>query len=497
MKFLLHELASVAGGELYILQADGSLSKDIQQHLERDFSFSIDTRTLNPEEVFIALQGENSDGHAYLKQAIQKGSCGLIVSELDRLSNIDQIALCEGAPNNSKQHSVFVITVNDTLKALHALARTCRQKHPIPLIGITGSNGKTTVKDMTASILRVRYGEHVLQSEKSFNNHIGLPLTLANMQAHHRVGVLEMGMNAPGEIQYLAGIAKPDVGTVTNIAPAHIGFFDSLEAIMRAKMELIESLPVSGIVILNRDDALFERMFPYVNTRALVTFGIQQQPERPPSITARNIVATPDATYSFDLKTPKGEIAVSMNIPGYHNVSNALTATAICFALPVSEFSDDLKALRAGLQAFHPSPMRMQMMTHQNIRIINDAYNANPSSMASAFRTLDTLQCEGRKIAVLGDMFELGDHSQSAHYAVGRLAAEIAVDRLFLLGKYAQNMSQGAQDAGIQVNHIFIGDSHEQLANELANQIKEGDMLLCKASRGMTMEKVIEHLIDN
>ncbi len=497
MKFLLQELAAAAGGELGELWHDGSLLKDPQLTVEREFSFSIDSRTIHPGQVFIALQGDKTNGHEHLEHALQQGTCGLIVSDVDRVSAIDREILSPkktGVPSSSQP---FVIKVNNTLLALQSIARACRQKHPIPLVGITGSNGKTTVKDMTASILKIRYDEHVLKSEKSFNNHIGLPLTLANMSEHHQVAVVEMGMNAPGEIRCLVGIAKPKIGVVTNIAQAHAEFFDSIESIMWAKMELIESLPRNGTAILNKDDKLFPEMLRFLKRCSLVTFGIRSVPNNPnnPFITAKNIVASKDAHYSFILKTLRESIPVSLNIPGYHNVSNALAATAITSALYASELRDYIEEVEEGLKRFQPGPMRMQMIKHQNVTIVNDAYNANPTSMASALQTLKTFSCRGKKIAVLGDMFELGMISRSVHYEVGKLAAEVPVDRLFLLGEYASDVSQGALDAGMSAALIIIGDSHKHLSSELANHIQEGDIVLIKASRGMTMEKVTEQLL--
>ena len=496
MKFLLQELAVAAGGTLHTLRHNDEHVHNAQSNTEQEFSFSFDTRSIQPGQVFIALQGEGSDGHDYLQQALQKGACGLIISDLDRVSQLTH--------DTSPPHP-FIISVDNTLHALHSIARACRQKHPIPAIGITGSNGKTTVKDMAASILNVRYGKRVLKSEKSFNNHIGLPMTLTEMTEQHEIAVLEIGMSAPGEVRHLAGIAKPDFGAVTNIAQAHAGFFHSIEEIMRAKMELIESLPDRGTAILNRDDTLYPNMRSYLREEMrLVTFGLHHTSDisggmcladKIPCITAQNILDSDNATYTFDLVTPKGTIPVSLHIPGYHNVQNALAAAAIVCAVYQEEPADILKELKEGLEQFQPSPMRMQMITHHSMTVINDAYNANPSSMKSAMNTLKSFACQGRKIAVLGDMFELGDLSQSAHYTVGQLAAHIPVDRLFLLGEYARDTAKGAMDAGLTASRIVIGESHEHLATELAHQLREGDLVLCKASRGMTLEKVVEHML--
>lgn len=494
LTFLIQELVTIAHGKFYELEQPGTLVRAPHLPDEPEVSLSIDSRTLQPGQVFIALQGPYADGHDYLSQAVQRGAKGLIVSNIERVA--------DSALRNIEPPHPFILQVDDTLQAFQAIARLGRRKHPLPLIGITGSNGKTTVKDMTASILENRY--HVLKSHKSFNNHIGVPLTLVNMSEQHDVAVLEMGMNAAGELRHLASIAQPNIGIVTNIAGAHIGFFHSLEAIMQAKMELIQSLPADGIAVLNADDNFFEEMRRQVPC-SLVTFGLSDSGERP-LITARNLVAAPDAAYRFDLETPEGSTAVRLPLPGRHNVRNALAAAALVYALhrlkPVlcmnpskSASLSILESIKHGLEQFCPSPMRMQVSTQRNVTIINDAYNANPASMAAALRTLQSLTCSGKKVAVLGDMFELGESSPSAHYEVGKLAAGVPVAKLLLLGDYASNTSQGAQDAGMAASDILIGESHEALAQTLAGETTQGDVILVKASRGMTMENVLEHYV--
>jgi UDP-N-acetylmuramoyl-tripeptide--D-alanyl-D-alanine ligase len=476
LKFLVQELVRLTEEKLFRDWNAASSS------FQLECSFSIDSRTIQPGQIFIALRGSNADGHDYLAQALEKGACGLIISNAEKVSEI----VARPSPL-APRPSPFIIQVTDTLQALHAIARACRQKHPIPLAAITGSNGKTTVKDMAAAILTTRY--HVLKSQKSLNNPIGLPLTLANMTEQHEIAVLEMGMNAPGEIRKLAEIARPDVGAITNIAPAHFGFFHSLEAIMWAKLELFESLPVHGMAVLNTDDELFEQMAEKVRC-AMVTFGTHpaNYGDGRPLIFLENLTISQDAKYSFELHTPKGIIPINLPLPGYHNVLNALAATAVVFALHCLE----LEAIKEGLEHFQPSPMRMQVTTHHNVTIINDAYNANPASMASAFHTLKMFPCAGKKIAVLGDMLELGQISQSAHYDVGKLAAEVPVDHLFLLGEYAEHVAQGAQVTGMAKVDIFIGKAHEQLAHELTKHVGQRDLILFKASRGMALEKVID-----
>ncbi len=482
MNFTLPELAAIIEGTAFEWHADGSVGRAAADERERPFSFSIDSRTLRDGQVFIAFRGPNADGHDYLDQALRKGACGLIVRDLERVT-----ALRPDAMPNVSAAAPFVIQVPDPLHALQVIARACRARHPLPLAGITGSNGKTTVKDMTASILATRY--RVLKSYKSFNNLIGLPLTLANMTPEHEMAVVEMGMNAPGEILQLAQIAAPDVGAITNIAPAHFGFFESLDAILRAKLELFEMLPPEGMTVINADDERFEQMLHSAQGRRVIAFGMYPSLDRTlPYVFPTNIAMSADAMYTFTLNTPNGAIGVNLAVPGYHTILNAVAATAVALALgPL-----DLEAIKAGLETFQPGPMRMQISTHHQILFINDAYNANPVSMAAALHTLQRFPCQGRKIAVLGDMFELGPISAEAHYTVGQQAADVPVDHLLLLGEYAEDVARGARDGGMAQNAVFIGDSHTQLAEELAAYARPHDILLVKASRGMMMEKVLE-----
>lgn len=508
MKFQLHELALAANGKLCELWHDGSLLRDSQLTKEHNFSFSIDSRTLQSGQVFIALQGEHSDGHDYLEYALKNGASGLLINERERIAQIENSFSPKELSGISAHSRPFTILVDDTLQALQAIARSCRQKHPIPLIAVTGSNGKTTVKDMTASILTVRYANQVLKSEKSFNNHIGLPLTLANMSEDHRVAVVEIGMNAPGEIRHLAGIAQPQIGAVTNIAQAHAGFFESITAIMRAKMELIEVLPDDGWAVLNRDDLLFGQMCSFLHgNMGIVKFGIQHEPEDwedpvvPLSrhnqvITAEDIVAAPDGTYAFEVITSAGRFPVTLHVPGYHNISNALAAISNVLAY-MDEFRDiSLDEIQYGLEHFVPSPMRMHVFTHKQITFINDAYNANPASMRSALETLQKMTCPGKKIAILGDMLELGRFSQEEHQRIGRLAAHLSLDRLLLLGEYAEAVADAARAFGMKPEHIVVGTSHEHLVEEISQCIKTGDLILFKGSRGLKMETILEAVLE-
>ena len=492
MKWNPHTLAAATQGTLHTFDPELNLVPVTEELPRRKYLFSIDTRTIQADEIFVALQGEQSDGHAYLEAAFRNGAAGVIVSDLKSLS--PSAVLSER--RNSGQ-TPFVLHVDEPLQALQAIARANRQKHPIPAAGVTGSNGKTTVKDMTAAILSTQF--NVVKSHKSFNNHIGLPLTLANMIEEHDVAILEMGMNAPGELTELAGIAQPDVGIITNIAPAHFGFFHSLDAIMQAKMELLRALPNQSVAVLNADDELFKTMCRDISG-SLVTFGLSTGTVVP-TITAHNVQAAADASFAFDLDTPDGSIDITLPLPGRHNVLNALAAAAIIYALAQTDAYQRIESqhapysklamIKRGLEHFAASPMRMQVVSLNGVTFMNDAYNANPHSMASALRTLTSAACSGKKIAVLGDMFELGEISASAHAEVGARTADVPVDNLFLLGEYAADMSQGAQKAGMAASNIVIAESHAELAALIADVAASEDIVLLKASRGMTLERVL------
>lgn len=494
MKFGFQELATLTQGTWYTVSATGPVVMETSLVSDRPFAFSIDTRTLQPGDLFVALPGTNADGHTYLPQALQQGAGGGVVSDHQTLVTLryEAASAAQGIP--------CLLKVADTLQSLHTIAHACRQKHPIPLLGITGSNGKTTVKDMTAAILACEW--QVVKTHKSFNNHIGLPLTLANMIERHEVAVVEMGMNASGELTQLASLAQPNIGIITNIARAHFGFFHSIEAIMQAKMELIQALPADGMAVLNVDDALFDQMRRQVGC-PLVTFGLERAGHAP-EISAQLLAVDPTGRFSFKLLTPAGHISITLPLPGRHTVQNALAAAALVYALDRWDHARNplpsqhgrffnLQTIREGLEHFSPSPMRMQMSTQGGVTILNDAYNANPASMAAALQTMQTLACSGKKIAVLGDMRELGEISAAAHREVGQLAAEVPVAKLFLLGEYAGDMAHGALAAGMRSEDVAICASHQELAQAIAASAVAGDLLLLKASRGVALEKALEH----
>jgi UDP-N-acetylmuramoyl-tripeptide--D-alanyl-D-alanine ligase len=438
--------------------------------------FSIDSRTLKPGQIFVALLGERLNGHDFMLQAVQKGTKGIIGSDKKAIDSLLK---------ETHGQDFFVIQVEDTLQALQDLAHAHRIKYRhIPLIGVTGSNGKTTVKEMIASILNQRYT--TLKTQGNLNNLIGLPLSLLNLTEAHGVGVLEMGMNKAGEIKRLAEIAEPDVGVITNISGAHLGFFDSLEAIMNAKMELVQSLPLQGIAILNADDTFFPSMAQEVRCK-LITFGINWEAH----VSASEINLSEKGNYTFTLRINGGRCPLTLPIIGYHNIYNALAAAAAAYALGLG-----LEEIKRGLESFQPAPMRMERLFHKGILILNDAYNANPSSMKMALKTLNEISGTGRKIAVLGDMLELGSWSEMAHKGIGEAVVGSGVDLLWVLGAFAPFVVSGAVENGMAKDQVLSAETHEQIIESLKQVLKEGDTVLVKGSRGMKMEKIVKGLLN-
>jgi UDP-N-acetylmuramoyl-tripeptide--D-alanyl-D-alanine ligase len=451
-----------------VLEATGGTL--VQGNPEAAFTgVSTDSRSIKPGDLFFALRGERFDGHHFIAEALRKGAQGGVVDQ-------------EGRWGADKE--VPIIQVADTLQALGDLAHLWRRRHPIPLIAVVGSTGKTTTKEMTAGIL----GRHekVLKNPGNLNNLIGLPLSLLKMNSTDRAAVLEIGMNRPGEIRRLAHIAKPDLGIVTNIGPVHLEGVGSLEGVKEAKGELLEGMDAHGTLIFNADDPRVVELSKRFRGNK-TSFGVIN----PAHWTATDIGTRDAGGVSFRLAGPPGEISVALSLMGGKQVYNALAAAAA-----VSHLGVDLEEIKEGLTACQPLPMRMELITvGQGIRIINDAYNANPQSMEFALSALGEVT-GGRKIAVLGDMWELGEYALQAHRELGRSVKEQGIDFLFILGQFAPQVAQGAQEAGMKPDAVFIGKDHHEVSLHLARIVRPGDWVLIKGSRIMIMEKIIKELRD-
>ena len=420
---------------------------------------STDTRTLQPGDVFIALIGENFNGHQFIAQAIKKGAKGIIVSTI-----------------TEKMEGVAVYKVDNTLRALEQLAAFHRQKFSIPLIAVTGSNGKTTTKDITSHILSSRY--HVLKTQANFNNEIGLSQTLLSLNEHHQVAVVEMGMRAKGEIEHLTKIAKPTIGIVTTVGETHMELLGSLENIAAAKAELVAALPEDGLAILNNDNSFVAAM--RVKARcAGMTFGI----DNPSDVRAENVV-TGGMNIAFQCVYSQGRFMAMLPLIGRHNVYNSLAAVAVGIKLGLTAAE-----ITAGLTSVSLTRMRQSIEKYGEYTIINDAYNASPMSMAAAIDTLVEV-ADQRKVAVLGDMLELGRIAEEAHQRIGRKLAGQGIEIVITLGELSKNIAQSAREYGVK--NVISCVTHEEVEQALKRLLKPGDTILLKGSRGMRMEKVLE-----
>ncbi|MDP8257420.1 MAG: UDP-N-acetylmuramoyl-tripeptide--D-alanyl-D-alanine ligase [Candidatus Alcyoniella australis] len=438
----------------------------------KEFSgISTDTRTLKPGELFVALKGPNFDGHKFLDKALERGAGGLMVHR----GEASRVAGCR----------MHVLEVDDTLYALGEIARQILALTRIPVVGITGSVGKTTCKEMLAAVLEQHYGREVLRTRGNFNNLIGLPLTVFNLKPDHPAAVLEMGMNRVGEISRLAQIASPDIGVVTNISPVHLETLKTLAAVARAKGELFDRFGPRNTAVINRDD---RRAMLLVRGRdfKVVTFGKHRDAD---------VRATQIRNLGFDGITAKLQIGgetleLSLSTYGAHSVYNALAAAAAAHVLGASPL-----LIRDSLEAFKPQAMRSRIVElRRKVRLIDDTYNANPRSMLAALEVLQTLGENRRTVAVLGEMLELGSHARAAHQQIGVAAGQHKVDRLLLLGEHARDAADAAIQAGMSKRAVRVIKDREAAVQWLADNLEPGDVVLVKGSRGMRMELIVRGL---
>jgi len=441
-----------------------------------------DSRQVVPGMLFAALAGANFDGHDYLDNAVADGAVAVLVS---RDINFRDTAA-----------SVPVLQVEDMLAALAALAKYWRKHCPARCIGITGSNGKTTVKEMIASILRQSgkaQSSKVLATEGNFNNELGLPLTLFRLDTSHDFAVIEMGAAKPGDIAYLAGIAKPEVGLIINIGPAHLQGFGSVEGVARAKGEMYAALPKGGTAIMNFAEPWLDlwkdmnhaRSIQYFNGEVDRSGSANQQQGAGPKDSAgqeesfRGHVTARYQGQDIIVSTPAGEFTLLLPLPGDHNLTNALAATAACLAVDVS-----LQDIKAGLECVKPVPGRLNLKRSvSGWTVIDDTYNANPASLYAALQVLANQ--EGEPWLVLGDMKELGDDSRKMHAELGDAARDFGVKRLYALGE----ASAATVDAfGDDAYHF---DNRDGLIRALCSELHPGVACLVKGSRSMGMEHVV------
>ena len=423
--------------------------------------YSIDSRTIGSEEVFFAVKGERLDGHDYVNAALEKGAAAAVVqkSELHRY------------PDKTR-----LLVVDDTLVALQTLATAVRKLWGKALVGVTGSAGKTTTKESIAHVLGARF--RVLKSEGNFNNHFGLPLMLLKLEPEHDVAVIEMGMSHAGEIRALAKIAQPEIGVVTNVAPVHLEFFDSLAGIARAKYELIESLPASGTAVLNADDE-YVSQFGRDFKGKVITYGTSTTAD----VRAENVQTRGAEGSEFDVVLAGGREHARLPLVGEHNILNALAAVAVGLARGLQP----AEAVGA-LATLTPPDKRGQVLQLGNITVINDCYNSNPKALDAMVDALAAMKA-GRRIVVAGEMLELGPAGAEMHRTAGRHIAERKIDVLLGVRGLAQGMVEGAQQAGAHAEFVA---TPEEAGEWLARETRDGDVVLLKASRGVKLEKALE-----
>jgi len=431
------------------------------------YGCSTDTRTLKDKELFIALRGENFDGHDYIDKAKAAGANAVLVEGKQDVSG-----------SSMESFSVPSIVVKNTRHAMGELARNWRAIFPIPLVAITGSNGKTTVKEMLASILSCKAS--VLATQGNLNNDIGVPLTLFGLGDEHQYAVIEMGANHPGEIEWLSEIAQPTVAVITQCAPAHLEGFGTIEGVANAKAEIFNCLIEDGVAVINGDDDFSDLWLEKSRHNNQLTFGLGNRNE----VTAESIRIEEDKS-SFQMITPVGNVELTLNLPGKHNITNALAASACAISLGIV-----LSAIKQGLESVNVVKGRLQIKAGlQQCRIIDDTYNANPASLEAALKVLDKFP--GRHWLVLGDMGELGNDAEAMHEYAGVISKTSGVERLYALGELTKC---SVQSFGEGAHHV---SSHEQLASLLKTEIDSDVTILFKGSRAMGMEHLVNALVVN
>lgn len=441
----------------------------LQQTLPQDIdvqAVSTDTRMIQPGDLFIALRGETFDAADFIDQARQAGAVAAVV-------NADSYQACEQVLHTGWP----VLFVADTRLALGQLAAWWRSQFQVPLVALTGSNGKTTVKEMLAGILRVAAGsdEAVLATKGNLNNDIGMPLTLLRLRAHHRYVVLEMGMNHEGEIEYLSDIANPDIALVNNASAAHLQGLGSVEAVAHAKGEIFSGLRDNGTAIINADDAYAGLWEGLAGTHSLLEFGMQHEDV---DVTAQ--WQSEIARAQLQLQTPHGDLQVELKVPGQHNVYNALAATSVAVVLNIP-----LEMIAQGLLQFTGVHGRLQHKPGLNgALVIDDAYNANPASFKAAIDVL--AQRQGQRILVLGDMGELGEGAGALHAQVGAMAQQAGIQQLYALGELSRRAVEQFGEGGCHFGTL------DALQQALQSRLNAQTTVLIKGSRFMKMEKVVQ-----
>jgi UDP-N-acetylmuramoyl-tripeptide--D-alanyl-D-alanine ligase len=464
--FTIKEITAATGGRII-----GSETGEVA-------GVSTDSRSVEPGQLFVPLRGERFDGHDYIAEVVGNGISAVLAEEAWLAGDEENIETSSRDVSTLPLADFTIIAVSDTLHALGDLAAAWRRRFDLPVIGVTGSNGKTTVKEMLASILE-QTGPG-LKTEGNLNNLIGLPQMLLKLNEGHHWAVLEMGMSEPGEIDRLAEIAAPAVGIVLNAFPAHLESMESVENVAKAKGELLLRLPLGGCAVYNADDPLIARL-PSPSGARRLSFGMGNA-----NVSAREIKSFGISGQRFVLQLPDGNCNVHLQAFGRHSIYNALAAAAAAHAIGITH-----DVIRSGLESFRPYDKRFRLELAGSLALIDDSYNANPASMGAALATLAELKNDQQAFVALGDMLELGGNEAELHRLLGVQAAQVA-NRLYLYGDQTAHTADGALSAGMPAAAIIRANTHQEIVSDILSLAKEGDFVLVKGSRGMRMEKVAE-----
>lgn len=438
---------------------------------------AIDSRAVEPGAAFVAFAGEHADGHAFIEDALAAGARAILVTRDD---DAVRVAFDAGA-----RPGAVLIRIEDPIGAVEALGTYHRDRLMCPVIGVTGSTGKTTTKDFLRSVLATRL--RVVATAENRNNELGVPLTIMEAGAETEVLVVEMAMRGPGQIEHLCSIARPTAGLVTNVGVSHVEILGTEEAIASAKGELVRAIPEGGRVFLNGDDAWTDTLETY-SAAPVTRYGLAEGS----NVRAEGIEVAEDGTPSFTMVTDEGCADAHLPVPGRHNVYNALAAASVALYLGVT-----LEDIVRGLEGATFSKWRMEtFQSATGLTIINDAYNANPTSMRAALSALQDVPTRGRRIAVLGDMAELGSLAELAHFQLGEEVAKSALDVLVTVGERGRRIAEGALAAGMDEDAVRPCVTAAEASEVLDDLAEAGDTVLVKASRVMGLERVVEGMIE-
>jgi len=455
----LNDLKNIKGSSIISAGSSETFERPVR-------GISIDTRTLLPQEIFWAITGSSFDGHWFINEAETKGAIAVVVDK-----------------KKSKQLprlQIPLILVNDTLKSLQQFSSWHRSRFDIPIIGITGTNGKTTTKEMIAWLLQMKYNVH--KTLGNLNNHIGTPLTLLRLNSEHQISIVELGTNQPGEIDLLGSLVKPSSALITNIGQGHLEFFGSVKGVAREKMMLIRNLRRNGLVFLNRDDKHLRAA--RIRRANIQDYSLMNNRDAAVKGELTGIDDNGCCIWKLNKKT-----TIHMHVPGTQNVQNALAASAVGLYYGLSEIT-----IKKALEEYSAYDKRMQIIKNGQTLIINDTYNANPDSFYPALSTLSSLT-EGknaRRVLVMGDMLELGKETDELHQKLFLSFLNYKLDRIFTFGKACDKAVRWIKEKGYLSAYSF--NSYEELAKDLKDYLKAGDVILIKGSRGMQMEKILAYL---